>query len=199
MEIYRIRLSDLTDEAYTAAFARMSPARQEKCLKYKREEDRRCCIAADDLLRRVLSEMFGVSREEIRVALTPEGKPYAPDLPVFFSYAHAKDRIVLAADREKEVGTDVEEARPIDPRITRYFCCDEDLAYIFTRPEDRLLPAIDDPVTLRRLFEVWTFKESLGKAWGTGLTRETKYAPFGAYQKELLHDGAFVYCAYRAE
>ena len=196
MEIFRFRLSELSEEDFRRFFAGMSPRRQEKCMKYKREIDRKCCVAADGLTRRALSKRFGVDPAQIRIEVTPEGKPFAPDLPVFFSYAHCEDRLVLALDETHPVGADVEKARKTDPAITKYFCCDEDLAYIFNRPEDRFLPAIDDPETLFRLFEVWTFKESLGKALGTGLSEETKNASFIRYEKELYREDAFVCCAF---
>ncbi len=196
MELLTLRTEDLTEEEYAAAFADMSPARQEKCRAYRREADRKCCIAADCAVRRALSSRYGVNPADIEILLTDAGKPYAPAFPTRFSYAHSGEWIALALSDRGEVGVDVELIRPVMPRITRYFCCEDDLRYVFGEPAAPDVELLTEPDVLSRLFEIWTFKEALGKAWGTGLTRETKYAEFRAYEKHLERLGDYMLCAY---
>ncbi len=198
MEIVRVSVGQFTDAQFAEGYLHMSPARREKCARLRREIDRKCCIAADMAVRNALSARFGVSPAAIDIRVTPEGKPYAPDFPVRFSYAHCEGEIVLALG-EREVGADIERVRPVSPRITRYFCCDSDLVYVFGAPAAPEADPIEDPEVLSRLFEVWTFKEALGKAWGTGLTKETKYAPFADYPKYLAREEDFALCAYECE
>ncbi len=198
MELIRLQIGDLSDEEYRDGYRNMSASRREKCDRYLHETDRKCCIAADWAVRRALSERFGASPSEIEIRVTDQGKPYAPELPVCFSYAHSGEQIVLALSK-REVGADIERVRPVSPRITRYFCCEADLVYAFGVPRAPAVDLITDPDALSRLFEVWTFKEALGKAWGTGLTRETKYAAFADHQKLLARDGDYVLCAYECE
>ena len=128
----------------------------------------------------------------------PRKIPTAIENRIGGSVTDSGEKIVLALSK-REVGADIERVRPVSPRITRYFCCEADLVYAFGVPRAPAVDLITDPDALSRLFEVWTFKEALGKAWGTGLTRETKYAAFADHQKLLARDGDYVLCAYECE
>lgn len=193
MEIYKLRLNDISESEYMRGYRNMSPLRRERCDSYRNDRDKKCCIAADMVVRSVICEKTDIPEAEIEIRITPEGKPYVEIPGIHFSISHCEDR-VLVVFSDGDVGADIEKCRKIDPITTRYFCSDKDLSYIFQRETDRFLPKITDPEILSRFFEVWTFKEAYGKFLGTGLSKEVKYIDFLSKQKYTEHDGDFVIC-----
>lgn len=193
MEIYKLQLKDISEREYQRGYGNMSAARQARCDRYRNDRDKKCCIAADLTVRRVISEKTGVPEAEIEIRITPEGKPYVEIPGIHFSISHCEDR-VLVVFSDGEVGADIEKCRKINPGTSRYFCSDKDLSFIFRRETDRFLPEITDPETLSRFFEVWTLKEAYVKYLGTGLSKEMKKINFSDVPKYMEHDGDFVIC-----
>ncbi|MEU8261846.1 4'-phosphopantetheinyl transferase superfamily protein [Micromonospora sp. NPDC048999] len=116
------------------------------------------------LLRRAGGALLGRSGAEIGVRRTPGGRPevYADGgrtLPV--SVSHGEGLVVVAARADGPVGVDVERRRPLPavPLAGRWYD-PEEAAWLATQAE-----AGRDLDFLR----LWTAKEAVGKALGTGL------------------------------
>jgi 4'-phosphopantetheinyl transferase len=92
------------------------------------------------------------------------GKPrLAGDGQVHFNLSHCEERAVLAISDAAEVGIDLERERPIEhvDLAKRYFHPHEVAAITASR---------DEAEQRRAFFVVWTLKEAIVKALGTGLS-----------------------------
>lgn len=113
-------------------------------------------MAAELVLRALLSEHTGVPPEAFCFLRTPRGKPYAENAP-FFNLSHSGDWILCAVS-DTPVGADIETPRTVSPILLRRVCTPAELAYIG-----------DDA---KRFLEIWTAKEAYLKLLGTGLPAE---------------------------
>lgn len=143
---------DVAPEAWPALFARMSPARREKCRRYRRAEDRALCVLGDALVRRALSDHSGVPPEDIVFARSGGGKPFAPGLGLEFSLSHS-GRLVLCAVAPFPVGADVQRRKNVSAALIR-----------------RAGRAGYQGSTQAEFFRWWTRQEAAGKRSGAGLT-----------------------------
>ncbi|MGQ9837080.1 MAG: 4'-phosphopantetheinyl transferase family protein [Cyanobacteriota bacterium] len=142
----------------------LSPEEQNKAEHLQLEADRRRFLASRLLLRRLLSHYSGLPPQSIWIEHSPRGKPYwrDPPQPIQFNLSHSHERILIALVLKHRIGVDLEWIRPVLrwQRIAqRYFCADEQarLAHCADEERDSLF------------FQIWTQKEALLKATGTGL------------------------------
>ncbi len=149
-----VRLADVGDvapEDWPALFAQMSPSRQEKCRRYRREEDRALCVLGDAVVRRALSDRSGIPPEDIIFDRAPGGKPFAPGLGLTFSLSHS-GRLVLCAVAPFPVGADIQRRQNVSDALTR-----------------RAVRAGYQGTTQAEFFRWWVRQEAAGKLSGTGL------------------------------
>lgn len=140
----------------------LSEAEQERAARFRREEDRRAFVAGRQAVRAFLSRWFGT--ETVPLEVDGFGRPVcplagAPD----FNLSHAAGWLALAVSTQGRVGIDLEDLnRNVDwKRLSvRYFSEAEQTA---VRTGGR-----------QAFFEVWTRKEALAKAMGTGLRGELR-------------------------
>lgn len=122
------------------------------------------------------------------LARSESGAPLLTGQGRTISFAHS-DRLALCALSTKgRVGVDVE---PLDRRITR---ADDIAARYFSDGEQALLARANDRD--RAFLGIWTRKEALGKALGTGLNNAASALDTTAYPAdcfgEYVVDGALV-------
>lgn len=153
--IYAIR-TDKVRQMDPAALEAAMPERADRARRYRFEKDRLLCLGAGFLL----LEGLGI-RNEAELRYGENGKPYAPGYPAF-SLSHSGAWCVLAKGRENgSIGADIEE---INERHT-------DVApEVYTASEQAWMRA--DPVN--RFFRLWTWKESVMKATGLGMSLEPR-------------------------
>jgi len=146
--------------------------------------DRDCYLAGHGLLRLALAEdLAGRVPASARFRSGAWGKPYLPGCHgsgwLRFNLAHCRSRVccvtATGTAATVEVGIDVE---PIDPArpLPREVC---------TLREQALLDAAAEPVRAELLARLWTAKEAVVKALGTGLA-----LPLEAVEIELTEHGA---------
>ena len=110
-------------------------------------EDASRCVRL--LLRYAVREMYGIPLPAIEK--TEAGKPYFPERPdIFFSLSHSK-RHVMCAVGDAPVGADMEEERPVSPRLKERYATPEEMAQF-------------------DFLELWVLKESRLKLMGGTLT-----------------------------
>ncbi len=115
-------------------------------------------------LRRLLAARGGVAPAEVSIVPGLHGKPRSETVPgVFFNVSHAGTCAVVAICARFELGIDIEEIGHFDQstRLWTTVCSDA----------ERAMLARDASAADRELGRLWTRKESLLKALGTGLAR----------------------------
>jgi 4'-phosphopantetheinyl transferase len=157
-------------------------------------ELRRRFLAARAGLRTLLGRYLDLDPRNLAFATNEFGKPrLAGDGQVHFNLSHCEERAVLAISNA-EVGIDLERERPIEH---------VDLARRYFHPHEvaSITASRDEAEQRRAFFLVWTLKEAVVKALGTGLstpldsfevaigasTPRLAVAPEGALQTWWLH------------
>lgn len=140
----------------------LSEPERGRAARFHHEADRRRWTAARVALRRILGDTLGIPPAEVPIILTRSGKPVldAPHDAVHFNLSHAGDLMLVAVATCGPVGIDVE---PVS-RAADLAGCEE----TFCHPDEIAdLPA-DSCARHARLLEIWTAKEALLKAAGSG-------------------------------
>ena len=94
-----------------------------------------------------------------KFVIDDNGKPLSKDK--FFNISHSHGLVVICIDK-LPIGIDVELIRKYDDSLKNFVSSEEENEYI----TDEM-----------RFFEVWTNKESLVKAYGTGIKEDIKNIP----------------------
>lgn len=128
------------------------------------ERDRRRYIVARGALRTILGRYLDRTPESLRLAYAAKGKPYLPDVPLYFNVAHSHELALCAIALADEVGVDVEYTQrhvsDIDHIAARFFSPNENVIY-------QALPLAERRAAF---FRCWTRKEAFIKAIGEGLS-----------------------------
>jgi 4'-phosphopantetheinyl transferase len=115
-------------------------------------------------LRTLLGRHLDLDPRRLAFATNEFGKPrLAGDGQVHFNLSHCEERAVLAISDTAEVGIDLECERPIEH---------VDLAKRYFHPNEvtAIAASPDEAEQRRAFFLVWTLKEAVVKALGTGLS-----------------------------
>jgi 4'-phosphopantetheinyl transferase len=153
--------------ALDAAVAVLSDEERARCRRFHFPRDARDYAAAHALLRRTLSGLDGRAPDRWRFDASANGKPFlVPDdtFRAAFSLSHTQGMVACAVTTTADalVGVDVE-------------CIDRDVdvaelaARFFAPAEAAHLAQLDAETRRSRFFDLWTLKEALVKALGTGL------------------------------
>lgn len=139
--------------------------------RYLRGIDRVRSLVARLLPRLLVAQGGECAWRDVRMAATPEGRPYvcAPAAQYDLNLTHDGDWVVMAFSPHTRVGVDVMQvALPPMEESTRTFCAT--MAASMTPAERAWVaaPAAEREV-LERLLHVWTYKEALTKNMGHGL------------------------------
>ncbi len=133
---------------YEIGLALLDEERRAKTLRYCFEADRLHSLCAGLLLQKYLGPA--------PCRLDNFGKPYYPG-GLNFSISHAGDYTILAL-HDKQLGVDIEPLRNFDPGVAEAACQKSELDWLY-EGEPNL-----------RFYQLWTRKESIMKACGSGLS-----------------------------
>lgn len=137
-----------------------SGERRARAARYRFRIDALRCLAAEALLRHALGERHGLPAAAIRLAAEPDGKPWLPDHPgIHFNLSHSGPWVACAV-HDGPVGLDVEEVRSRDSLPAER---------VLAPGEFRRFQALPPAPARDYFYRLWTLKESLLKAMGTGL------------------------------
>lgn len=176
MQIYAIS-TDTVRQLDWPLLLRHMPERIKKAESYRFERDRLLCAGGGLLMRQVV----GI-RDESALRCGQYGKPFAPGY-AHFNLSHSGEWCVMAK-WESEVGVDIEKTDE----------CHLDVAPVVFTPRE-LNWMDENPV--ERFCQLWTWKESLMKATGRGLSLEPgtfDVLPF-AEHRPLTLNGRLWYAA----
>lgn len=160
-------LVDLDEHAWSPAHrtgqggtARATPEEDRRAAEFTCASTTRRFLRARLVVRQLLGERLAVSPAELRVAHTPDGKPFLPDHPqLHINWSRSERLLLLAAADTGPIGVDIERLRPVPAAM-------DALATIYPA-----LPVTADPETF---FPAWTLLEASVKATGLGLARGAK-------------------------
>ncbi len=121
----------------------------------------RTCRAA---LRRILGRALGIPAAEVELLTAEFGKPFlgAPHAGLHFNLSHCEDLALVALCSDGPVGVDIEPAG----RAPSLLECVE----VFCHPDEAAALPAEEAARASALLEIWTGKEALLKALGTGLS-----------------------------
>lgn len=159
---------DQPEEPFEAFAAVLSDDERQRAARFYRPRDGQRFTVARGMLRRGLSRILGVASEEIQFAYAAHGKPMVAsrsggELAVQFNLAHSDHLAVLAVTMADPVGVDIERVRSVRSR-------DGIVAKHFSALEREAFGRFPDAERQEAFFRVWTRKEAIVKAIGTGLT-----------------------------
>ena len=134
--------------------------------RFRHEGRRRQYALSRAALRAVLCDRLGFVNDALSFRESERGKPHArlagAPAPVSFSVSHSGVHGLIAVAPGGRIGVDVEE------RVARTDL-DSLIARVFAPVERSELVAASGIARLRRFYGLWTIKEALVKALGTGL------------------------------
>ena len=117
----------------------------ENANKYRFELDRKERLASSYFKNKYVGEYH----------VDKNGKPVSDKC--FFNISHSKGVVVFVMDEKSPIGVDVEMIKPVEEDFKKYVCSMEEYNRI-KNDED--------------FFKIWTNKESLVKAFGTGINKK---------------------------
>jgi phosphopantetheinyl transferase len=160
--VWSIRIGSTPDDS--EAWAVLDDRQRARALLFRAEVDRHRYIARHAAYRRVLARYLGSEPQDIRIGVTPSGRPHLSGVSgIDFNTSHTGDLAVIAIARGRRVGVDVERIRDIADVA--------DLAAAhFTRRERDLLGSTDARTRSALFLAIWTAKEAAVKATGIGLS-----------------------------
>jgi 4'-phosphopantetheinyl transferase len=132
-----------------------------KAEKLHNSKDKYTTLVCYTLLRLILSSRLNRNPDEIYYRIGKKGKPELTDDSLFFNISHTTDSFVIAVSESCPVGVDLEDLNKqlnYMPIVKRFFS-EEETEYILNNPEE----------SKERFFLLWTRKEALLKAIGTGI------------------------------
>ena len=143
-------------------------------------EDKRACVAAHWLKRRMLSRADpSIDPLSWNFEFGVHGKPLvAGRSDLHFNLSHCKGLVACALRRDGSVGIDVEFTDQPAPR--------EVAAHYFSELEAAWWRAQPEAVKTRAFFNIWTMKEAFVKATGSGLSHSIQNFSVCAESLSLL-------------
>ncbi|MBN2046430.1 MAG: 4'-phosphopantetheinyl transferase superfamily protein [Anaerolineaceae bacterium] len=138
-------------------------------------------ITARAYLRRLLSRYLDRTPSALRFGYNPDGKPYSIDDPnVTYNLAHSHGYALFAFALQHPIGVDLEW---IDPDLKF-----QPMAQIvFTMEEQSLLARTPEAERLEMFYKMWTRKEAVLKAFGSGFNTASNFEiPFND-PRETIH------------
>ena len=148
----------------SGAPAFLTAIEHERAGRFRFEDDRRHWSACRSALRSILAHALGVPAEDVPIIIDSMGKPMlaAPWQDLHFNLSHCDGLAVVALSRDAPVGIDIEcetrAASLVECETT--FCHPAEISSLPPKEADRAIALLD----------IWTAKEALLKAVGTGLT-----------------------------
>ncbi|MCM1050121.1 MAG: 4'-phosphopantetheinyl transferase superfamily protein [Clostridiales bacterium] len=166
IKTYIVNIRQFDDVAvYKEMLEGISPFRLGKIDKIKNESDKKRSLGAAVALDRALSG-YGLREGTMEYGLGEKGKPFFKDYPeIYFSISHSKDYAICSIG-DVEVGSDIEWVRDGKKNVAKRFFAEEELKWIEG--------AVNDVDRDKRLFQIWTMKESFLKVTGLGMSLSLK-------------------------
>jgi 4'-phosphopantetheinyl transferase len=147
-----------------AAAEALDAEERARAARFAYDADRDAFVAAHLLLRSTLAGVLGVEAAAVRFVRSPNGRPELADAgaQVRFSLTHTRALVACAIGPAIPLGIDAEAVAPLAPdaQLVRQCCAAPEQVLLAQLPGDRRALAFA---------QLWTTKEAVLKALGTGL------------------------------
>ena len=198
VEVFYAKTKDLITK-YSDFINYLTNDEQIRAERFRFEEDLETYISCHALLRIVLSKMLNKAPLEIKFINELNNKPVLPGNPVYFNLTHTREAFAFAVSKKQYVGIDLE-------KISNGFNFTSIIEKYFSQGEGKyILESESDPI--EKFFLLWTRKEALLKALGTGIIDDLtevevsqkdnfiKKDIFGAFDHYSANSEIFIYSA----
>lgn len=139
----------------------VSEERKNRISRFLRDEDKIRSLAAEFLLRHMLSTIYGTDTAGIKFDADKYGKPYLIGSELKFNISHSGDYVACAVG-DSNIGIDVEKIGKAElPEIYS----------VFAPSEIEMINALPQDLQADMFYRIWTLKESYVKKTGDGLHR----------------------------
>lgn len=152
---------------------------------YKEQHD-----AAWRLLEDVLSDCYDIRLSDKNILEGKRGKPYFEDNCVRFNITHTKGLAACIICGNSEVGIDAEMIRDAREKVIKKFMTDGEMGYF---------EKLREPERSEYFFQIWTLKEALVKAYGTGIGENFSKPEFVPSKRPTCTDNAFWYYQWKVK
>jgi 4'-phosphopantetheinyl transferase len=144
----------------------LTPAENEFAGRFRFEDDRNRFAVGRHALRLLLSNYLSVSPASFSISTEMGQRPLISNLSaqMHFNISHSGEWVLVAFAKE-ELGIDIE-------KIDTDFAYEDILPDHFSEAEQAFVLSAADPTAA--FYYLWTRKEALTKAWGTGLQENLK-------------------------
>lgn len=143
----------------------LSPYRQQKLAVLKHAKDKNRSLGAGLVLDHALAA-YGLKEREMEYEFGEWGKPsfkYHPD--IYFALSHSGDYAICSIG-DRPVGNDIERIKGGRLKVADRFFAQEELEWMYA--------VQDEEEITKRMFRIWTMKESFLKVTGRGMSLSLK-------------------------
>ncbi|MDR3624654.1 MAG: 4'-phosphopantetheinyl transferase superfamily protein [Chlamydiales bacterium] len=121
-------------------------------------------IICRGIMKQLLSNYIKLPIQEIIIHYTPAGKPFLANEKAFFNISHSNGKALFALSATTQMGIDIEMIRPIKELFTI-------AKNYFSNEEKKILQNCSESEKEKTFFKLWTKKEAVLKAAGTGFNK----------------------------
>ncbi len=158
--------ADLYEQAANVKkyYSSLAETEKERAERYRFVTVRQRFTIAHGMVREVLGCYLHLPPAEVEIAKLPSGKPVVAGKSINFNFSHSEDLLLLAVSKKHELGIDAEWIKPgfDHAAVSEHF---------FAPNERQWLQSLAPEVRGKAFFQLWTCKEAVLKAAGSGLQR----------------------------
>lgn len=149
-------------QRFDSLLEHLSEDERTQSLRYRQTQDQLRFVYGRWALRFWLGQILGQAPEDVVLNRGPYGKPMLPDngLP-YFNLSHAGNYVLMGLHDHCAVGVDIEQAKLPAPL--------EVMRGVFSPEEQHFCQQGKE---VDKFYALWTAKEAILKAWGTGFTEQ---------------------------
>lgn len=152
---------------YNGFFALLNQQEREQALRYYQLKDQQRYVIQHGIIRLMLAQFTGQQPNTLEFNYNATKKPYLPANACYFNLSHSGDEFLLSIGMQ-EMGIDLEYINP-------EFAYADIASHYFSREEEAFINNSSNPA--EAFFLLWTRKEALLKACGTGIDEDLPAMP----------------------
>lgn len=152
---------------YDQFFVSLNQQERDQALRYYQLKDQQRYIIQHGIMRLLLAQFTGQEPSQLQFSCNATKKPYLVDKPCYFNLSHSGDEFLLSVGMQ-EMGVDIEYINP-------QFAYADIASHYFSKEEEVFINNSSN--TTEAFFLLWTRKEALLKAYGTGIDEDLPAMP----------------------